>query len=190
MAQSWEPALVMLPTHGSGFFQRHLLGSVTARALHDLACPVWTSVHAESAPALEGIHCHRILCSVDLMENSRDVVDWSGWLARQYDAKLGIVHATAMMDASIASVDLEEEFNRQVSAQARKQIGDLQAKSGTTAQVFINPGRRETVVADAVREFKADLLVIGRDNGSGMVDDLFQSAYAILRESPCPVISV
>ena len=72
-ARSWCPDMVMLPTHGLGFFRRHLLGSVTAKLLHDLRCPIWTSVHAESAPALEDIHCRRILCSVDFSECSRNV---------------------------------------------------------------------------------------------------------------------
>src|ERR1700676_749757 len=43
-AREWGADLVMLPTHGLGFFRRHLLGSVTAKVLYDLNCPVWTSV--------------------------------------------------------------------------------------------------------------------------------------------------
>jgi nucleotide-binding universal stress UspA family protein len=62
VARSWQPDLVMMPSHGLGYFRRHLLGSATAKALHDLNCALWTSVHAESAPQLEEIHCRRILC--------------------------------------------------------------------------------------------------------------------------------
>lgn len=189
-AQSWCPDIVMLATHGLGFFRRHLLGSVTAKALHDLRCAVWTSVHAESAPALENIHCRRILCSVDLSVCSRKVLQWADWLAKQYRADLGIVHATADIDASVASLNIEEEFVRQVSANAKTRIDALQAEAGTTAEVFINPGRPETVVAEAAGDFKADLVVIGRHTGEGISGKLFQSAYAILREAPCPVISV
>ncbi|MGA2712621.1 MAG: universal stress protein [Bryobacteraceae bacterium] len=190
VAQSWCPDIVMLPTHGLGFFRRHLLGSVTAKALHDLRCPVWTSVHAESAPALEDIHCRKILCSVDLSVCSRNVLQWAAWLAKQYRADLGIVHATAAIDASVASLNIEEEFNRQVSTHAKKRIDALQAEAGTTAEVFINPGRPETIVARTAAEFNADLVVIGRHSGEGIAENVFHSAYAILREAPCPVISV
>ena len=118
-------------------------------------------------------------------------LQWADWLAKQYQAKLGIVHATAAIDTTVASLDIEEEFDRQVSTQAKARIDALQAEAGTTAhQVFINPGQPEAVVADAAREFAADLLVIGRHSGEGIAADLFQSAYAILREAPCPVISV
>ncbi len=42
--------LIMMPTHGYGPFRRLLLGSVTAKVLHDAECPVWTAVHMAKAP--------------------------------------------------------------------------------------------------------------------------------------------
>ena len=39
--------LIMMPTHGYGPFRRMLLGSITAKVLHDAECPVWTDVHDE-----------------------------------------------------------------------------------------------------------------------------------------------
>src|SRR6266700_8075747 len=44
--------LIMMPTHGYGPFRRFLLGSVTAKALHDVDCPVWTSAHVAEKPTL------------------------------------------------------------------------------------------------------------------------------------------
>jgi len=38
--------LIMMPTHGYGRFRSALIGSVTAKVLHDAVCPVWTSAHA------------------------------------------------------------------------------------------------------------------------------------------------
>jgi nucleotide-binding universal stress UspA family protein len=189
-ARSWSPDLVMMPTHGLGFFRRHLLGSVTTKMLHDLKCPVWTAVHAEFAPPLEEIHCRRILCSVDLTEHSRDILEWATWLAGEYQATLGIVHATVAADTLTAGWHLREEFARYVTAQAKMRIDALQAEVGTAADVFIHPGTPKTVVAQAAGEFSADLLVIGRHGHAGLFGDLFPNANAILRESPCPVISI
>jgi hypothetical protein len=42
--------LIAMPTHGYGLFRRFLLGSVTAKVLHDADCPIWTGVHMEAAP--------------------------------------------------------------------------------------------------------------------------------------------
>jgi nucleotide-binding universal stress UspA family protein len=190
-AQAWKPDLIMMPTHGRGDFRRHLLGSVTAKVLHDLECPVWTSVHAETAPALEEIHCRRILCAVDFTERSQHVLEWAAWLAGEYQASLGIVHAMSEVDPWLSSgTNLGIEFRQYVFERARKEIEALQTDVGTAAQVFINPGTADAVVAGAATEFKADLLVIGRRSGAGIAGDLLHSASAIVREAPCPVVSI
>jgi nucleotide-binding universal stress UspA family protein len=188
--RSWSPDLLMMPTHGLGFFRRHLLGSVTSKMLHDLKCPIWTAVHAEIAPPLEQIHCCKILCSIDLTEHSRDILEWAAWLAREFQATLGIVHAIVAADGLAAGWQLREELGRYLSTQAQIRIEGLQKEAGTKAQVFINPGTPKTVVANAASEFNADLLVIGRHGHPGVIGDFFPNATAILRESPCPVISI
>src|SRR5689334_17633637 len=40
-AQSEKCDIIVMPTHGYGPFRRFLLGSVTAKVLHDAICPVW-----------------------------------------------------------------------------------------------------------------------------------------------------
>ena len=37
--------MVMMPSHGYGPFRRFILGSVTAKVLHDVPCPVFTGAH-------------------------------------------------------------------------------------------------------------------------------------------------
>ena len=56
--------LIMLPAHGYGGFRQLLLGSITAKILHDVRIPVWTSAHAESLPPPPDGY-KRILCGVD-----------------------------------------------------------------------------------------------------------------------------
>jgi nucleotide-binding universal stress UspA family protein len=184
VALRWRPDLVMMPTHGLGVFQRFFFGSVAAKMLSDLDCPVWTSVHSEVALPLEDIHCRRILCALDLTERSQSVLAWAAALAAEYEAALGIVHAAAEMPLAYTSVNLEKELTRSVSEQAATEIESLQKAAGTAARVLIRSGDPATVIAGAAKEFDADLLVIGRHEG-GPGD-----AYAILRDSPCPVISI
>ena len=40
--------LIVMPTHGYGPFRQFILGSITAKVLHDADCPVWTGVHLEA----------------------------------------------------------------------------------------------------------------------------------------------
>jgi len=183
-AQRWHPDLVMMPTRGLGTFQRLLLGSVTAKILDDLDCPVWTNVHSDVVLPLEDIHCRRILCGLDLADRSQYVLEWAAALAAEYEADLGIVHATSAMPATVVSVDLEKELGRSVFQQVEMEIASLQKAAGTAAPVFVQSGDPPRIVTSAAGDFDADLLIVGRHE-SGR-----QDAYAILRDSPCPVISI
>lgn len=189
-AQHWNPDLVMLPTHGTGLFRRLLLGSVAATVLHDLASPVWTSIHAEAAPALEKIHCRKILCAIDLTDRSRSVVQWAADLAGEYQAELAIVHATPALPTGYAGLKVYDDFVDSVAGKARSRVEGLLKEMGITGVAKVSPGDPALVVTNAVRDFGADLLVMGRHGGTGATGYLRRHAYGILRDSPCPVISI
>jgi nucleotide-binding universal stress UspA family protein len=190
IARSWNADLVMMPTHGLGFFRRLLLGSVTAKVLHDLDCPVWTGIHTEETPPLEKITCSKVMCAVDLGERSRSVLEWAAFLAREYDAELGIAHAVPVVESLAPAGFMDREVVTALTAEAKTRIAELQAAAGTNAAVFVNGGAPPKVVTCAAKEFGADLLVIGRHGGGGGAGHLRHNAYAILRESPCPVVSI
>ena len=46
--ESPDQTVILMPTHGYGPFRRFILGSNTAKVLHDADCPVWTGVHLET----------------------------------------------------------------------------------------------------------------------------------------------
>lgn len=189
-ARRWSPDMVMMPTHGLGVFRRLLLGSVTAKVLHDVNCPVWTGVHSEAAPPLEQIHCRKVLCALDLMDRSQSILEWADWLAREYQAALGILHVTAEFPPEYGVWSLADEFAHALVDDAKRRIEILQMAAGTTAQVFVNSGDPAKTLTCVVRNFGADLLVIGRHSRAGVTGYLRHNAYAILRDSPCPVISI
>lgn len=67
--------LIAMPTHGYGAFRRALLGSVTAKVLHDSSLPVWTSAHAPEPSHRAHPQPRRILCAVDLKPESRHTLE-------------------------------------------------------------------------------------------------------------------
>ena len=190
IARSWKPDLVMMPTHGMGLYNRLFLGSVTAKVLHELDCPLWTDIHAEKAPPLEKITIRKVLCAVDLEEQSGKVLEWANFLAREYAAELGLVHAVPAVEAAAPAHYLDQEFTASILSQAKTNLARLEASIDCTASTFVVSGDSSKVVSEVAHVFEADLLVIGRHGGAGMGAHLRQNAYAILRESPCPVISI
>jgi len=84
--------LIMMATHGYGVFRTLLLGSVTAKVLHDTHCPVWTGVHVEDTPAVSPDFTS-IMCAVDRTEDSVATMRFACRLAQDNHAKLVLVHA-------------------------------------------------------------------------------------------------
>jgi nucleotide-binding universal stress UspA family protein len=189
-AQERRAELIVMATHGYGPFRRFLLGSVTAKVLHDAHCPVWTGPHLESAPVSQSIKFRRILCAIDLSDSSPAVLHWAEEFARKCDAGLAVIHVLPRSLIQLGGVYFDPEWRTEVAAVARKQIEKLSDGRQIDIEVLIAFGETGPAVADLVRSWRADLLVIGRGGDSGLFERLHANAYSILRESPCPVVAV
>jgi nucleotide-binding universal stress UspA family protein len=74
--------------------------------------------------------------------------------------------------------------------EARKAIGKMQETAGVMAQLCLGAGEIPHVVREAALHHGADLVVIGRGHASRTLGRLRTNVYSIIRQSPCPVISV
>ena len=182
--------LIVMATHGYGPFRRFLLGSVTAKVLHDAECPIWTGPHLEQAPSYQNIDFHRVVCAVDLGEASLGVLEWAGQFAREFCAQLEIVHVLPYTLVQSVGMYFDSEWRHDVATAARDGILRLQREAKVTGELSIEFGEPPAAVRDAAVSRKADLLVIGRGSESGLAGRLRANAYAILRESPCPVVTI
>src|SRR5579864_8852093 len=90
--------LIMMPTHGYGPFRGLLLGSVTAKVLHDAECPVWTTAHAVEIATNAEKPWRQIICAVDDEDRDVPLVRWAAQLASDQGAELRLVHAVAGFD--------------------------------------------------------------------------------------------
>jgi nucleotide-binding universal stress UspA family protein len=178
--------LIVMPTHGYGPFRQFILGSITAKVLHDADCPVWTGVHLEEAPQVEVAPFRHIVCAVDLGPQSCKALEWATAMQKEFGARLTVVHAMASSPAA----GPEAARARDMELAVREDLGRLQQRFGTEAELAIEPGDPPKVVCEMAENKKAELLVIGRGSAAGVFGRLRTNAYAIIRQSPCPVVSV
>jgi len=188
-ARGEQANLIMMPTHGYGPFRRMLLGSVTAKVLHDADCPVWTATHMESAHAGSAALRH-ILCAIDLKPGSAGAIEWSVRVAAEFGAKLTLVHSLVELDPRTEEYHYSPEWRQFLIDAAQREIAALQKEAGTSAEVRLTLGPADKAVCEDARAAQADLLVIGRGLEAGVLGRLTSDAYAIIRQSPCPVVSV
>ena len=181
--------LIMMPTH-AGTFRRMLLGSTTAKVLNDADCPIVTSRHVETIAPRPLAH-REWLCAIGLEEDSERVLRYAHQAAKQAEANLIIIHALPGTDSDLPiQMDLGDQIQSEERQQARQRIADLQRRVGSEAPVRIVVGPVKGALLQAIRQFDADLLMIGRSPESGAYGRIRDLTYALIRESPFPVLSI
>ena len=178
--------LIMMPTSGLGAFRRLLLGSVTTKVLHDSTTAVWTGVHSAEIAAHPAGEWKRVLCALEAHRRDVHVLQWAAELAGEQKLELRLVHAVQGPE------DCEDNpnFRKFLFDTARERIDKLQAEMGTNFEVCLQLGAPGRVVHQAAFGYSADLVVIGRGVLQKAFGSLRSGAYEIIREAPCPVISV
>ena len=180
--------LIMMPTHGYGRFRSALLGSVTAKVLHDAHCPVWTDAHVTDP----GVHsqpvCRNMLCAVDLAPKNVPLIRNADRLAHEFGAMLRLVHAIPEAGSRLET-HFDVEHKRFLFESAREQLKTMQSEAGTSLEVCLEGGDVAKVVRAAAEHHRADLVVIGRGVLQEPLGGLRTNTYAVIRESICPVLS-
>jgi nucleotide-binding universal stress UspA family protein len=182
--------LICMPTHGYGPFRRLLLGSVAAKVLHDADCPVWTGVHLDQPQPGSGGSLRKVLCAVDLEPNSAKVLGWANGIASEFGAAVTLIHALPSLQPMTEAYQLSPEWRKLATELAQADITRLQNEVGTKAEFVLGLGEVAGAICDEARRLEADLVVIGRGSKTGLLGRLTQHAYSIIRQSPCPAVSV
>jgi nucleotide-binding universal stress UspA family protein len=177
--------LVVMPTHGYGAFRRLVLGSVTARILHDAHCPVWSTAHCERLEHRCAQCIGRMVCGVDLSGDSMSIVRSACELAQQYRAELRLVNA-------VGSDMLREDapFQRFLMDTATEKLAGVQQEAHTQLDTWVKHGDVATVIREAADDWGVGLTIIGRGHANRRLGSLWTHVIAIVRESPCPVLSL
>lgn len=181
--------LIVMPTH-AGVFRRTLLGSTTAKVLNDADCPVMTTQHAETI-APRPIEHREWVCAIGLSADSERVLRYARQMAEAFHANLALVHAIpAAEPGPPVQLDLEERIQGLEKQSVGKRIEELQRATGSHAPVRIAVGPIKDALIDAASRLRADVLVIGRSPQPGTLGRLRDLTYAVVRDAPCPVLSV
>ena len=163
--------MVIMPTQGHGRIREFLIGSVTAKVLHDCERPVLTGIHLVENRTLPDWQVKNILCAIDFGPETEDVLLWGKRLMDEFGASVTVIHA----DSDIRSVERLEQ---------------AVATSGLKAETIVEAGEPHDVIVSAAQRLGSDLVIIGRGSNTGALGRLRAQAYEIVRKSPCPVFSV
>lgn len=180
--------LVMLATHGRGPVRRLLLGSVTAKVLHDIGAAVWTGVGSVFAGHTPSLPYKSVLCALDDSEEAPGVLKAAAAFASGYKARLSIVHAVQTPPRA-NKVDFSP-YLKDLMAGADFRLRELKGELGVDApHVVVDAAISDGIRQEAARR-KADLIITGRGHAQAAFNTIWSQLYPIVRQSPCPVLSI
>jgi len=175
--------LVMMPASGHGPVRRFLLGSVTAKVLHDVGRPVWTSHDVMNGPPYKSI-----VCAVSSGGESADVIRASALIAKAFDAKLTVMHA---VDARSAVLETEYgPYRKMLMDAAENHLRGILRDQGLDVPVSVWDGDVANCLKDEAEKRDADLIITGRGHAQGLLGSLWSHLNSIVRVSHCPVLSL
>lgn len=184
--------LIVMPTHGYGRFRRFMLGSVTTKVLHDLDCPVFTGTHVQELAPFNNEPYKRIAVAVDLREHSLATLRWAHELSQACEDDLIVIHAAPEVElGGTYGTWYPAESRQEIERAARERVQALMQEAGVEqAEVHVASDHPVDYVPAVADKTYADILVVGRTPRRGIFGKRFSDAFALIREAPCPVISV
>jgi nucleotide-binding universal stress UspA family protein len=119
------------------------------------------------------------------------VLRFASRAAAEARSGLSIIHAVQAEDRERpVQLDIEEQAYSAERQEARLRIAELQQRVGSQAPVRIAAGSVKEALLEAARLSDADTLMIGRGPRSGAHGRMRDLTYAMVRDSPFPVLSV
>ena len=176
--------LIMMSTRGLGKFRRMLPGSVTAKVLHDVEIPVFTSAHAPETLLATQHGFHEILCPLRMDAGSETTLKMTSFLAQVFHARVCLLHVRMPGESQSQDVSIQKILQFVERTLGPEGVADLDARCCVLNE-SISDGIRKTAIEES-----ADLVVVGRGHAKARVSRVWTHLYTVIRESPCPVLSV
>jgi len=192
--------LVIAATHGRSGFKRLLLGSVTARLMRNLSCPLLIiQDHGEGnaeTPTEKGPF-GKIMVGCDFSQDAETAFLYGISLAQEFEAELHLVHVVEPMvykDLLLSTTAGAEQFYADLHRKLEKKLMKLvpeEVLNWCSLQTAMPGGHPDVRLREYADEKDIDLIVVGL-RGRGLMESLFLGSTTdrIVHNAPCPVLAV
>lgn len=200
MADEYDIDLVIAATHGRSGLKRLFLGSVTARLMRVLGCPILVlrAVEAGEKAVRQEVPFRRILVGCDFSEDSAAAFECSLNMAQEFESELHLVHVVEPTEykdhlkfpsrsGEPLPKDLHDAIKEKLAAMVPEEA--MNWCKGLKTSVLVGKPYAELVRYAGIQDI--DLIALGV-RGHGMVETLLVGSTTdrVVRRAPCPVLSV
>jgi nucleotide-binding universal stress UspA family protein len=188
VAEEHAPSLLVLGTHGGGWVEREIIGSVAERVLRSSRWPAMTVGPQVRAASSQPFPFRRILCATDLsLSAARAAVVAASW-AQAMDAELDVLNVVE--HGVVERPERMEEIMRHF----RNALGNVvpnQAEDFSDPTTFVEAGNAHEQILKHCRERLIHLLILGISKSSHLgFTTRTSGAFQLIVDAECPVLTV
>jgi len=191
--------LAVSATHGRSGLKRLMLGSVTARLMRMLSCPLMIirGPEGETAAKNETLEIRRILVGCDFSSDSNLSFQYGLSLAQEFESELHLIHViepSVYEDLLKPTQERTEGFKKDLRQHLLNKLTEMvpeDARHWCTPKTVLLAGQPHEELSKYAVVNDVDLIVLGV-RGHSLVEKFFVGSTTdrVVRRAGCPVLSV
>lgn len=188
LAGQHAPSLLVLGTHGGGWIEREIIGSVAEHVIRSTPWPVVTVGPEVRSAAAKDLRFQRILYASDFTPAGAAAAMYAARFAEAFGAKLDVLNVIER--ESVDRPDRLRELSRSFS-QAIHQAVPEQTAEFCDPKAFVEVGNAHRQILHHIKKYAVDLLVLGVHKASHLgIQNRNSGAFQLILDAPCPVLTV
>jgi nucleotide-binding universal stress UspA family protein len=129
-----------------------------------------------------------ILCATGVTDDAEDVVKAAAAVAHAYKARLRLVQ---VIETPPATIDVDfSPWRKDMMDAADARLHEMKDRLAIDATYTVLEGNPAMAVREEAARLNADLIIAGRGLAQANFTRIWSRLYPIIRQSPCPVLSV
>jgi len=179
-------AALVLGTHGRTGLRKLALGSVAESAFREAPCPVLTVGPKVLESKSCGAEAKHFLVPTDLSPESLEALPYGTSLAKVTHGDVSLLH---VRDPRSESSNQDAKSVEAANTRLRELL-QIHPDAQSIVPFIVKAGSPAEVVIAFAEEHRTDLIVMGRRAWAEDSPPMWRTAYAIVTQAPCPVLSM
>lgn len=188
LAKRSAPTLIVLGTHGGGWVEREIIGSVAEGILRSTSWPALTVGPQVQSAAEKNLVFRRILYATDFTPPAARAAVYAVSFAKAFRADIDVLNVVQRetVDHPDRLGDLRSRFYH-----ALDDLVPQQAKEFCNPRTFVEVGAAHGQILEHIKERSIDLLVLGIQRSSHLgIKTRTSRAFHLISHATCPVLTI
>lgn len=188
LAEKNAPSLIVLGTHGGGWLEREIIGSVAERILRSSRWPSLTVGPQVKPASSKTLPFERILFATDFTPAAANAAPLAVKFAEVFGARIDVLNVVPedAIDHPDRLSDLQRQFYRALDEHVPQQ-----AKEFCDPRTFVKVGNAQQRILEHIREHSIDLLVLGIRKTSHLnLKMRISQVFQFMVDAECPVLTI